>query len=311
MRACALSLAGLLCLGACAHSLTAEQEAVLRRGDCAELLRAADAARAQDRGGVASSLANACSQQGLSELVAKAADPAHSLLWCGRAKAAHATASCDPATVASLASQLHPRVSVGPPESGITPDPDLAAAIAELGPGYNLVWNADEPDVIVGRLSITVDHVTSSTIAVVPDASGAKQRIPATQHRFVARAQGEVELAGRTRVLRATEEVRDVTWPASPQMSVAAKFDPQVPLEAELERRAALGWTKALVKALAAAPPEAVDVSDARGCMAYGLSLNLLSGDPMAAANGLGDRAKISVCEKLLGEPVGAGIPVP
>ena len=75
MRACALSLAGLLCLGACAHSLTAEQEAVLRRGDCAELLRAADAARARDRGGVASSLANACSQQGLSELVAKAADP--------------------------------------------------------------------------------------------------------------------------------------------------------------------------------------------------------------------------------------------
>src|SRR5205823_693850 len=123
MRACALSLAGLLCLGACAHSLTAEQEAVLRRGDCAELLRAADGARAQDRGGVASSLANACSQQGLSELVAKAADPAHSLLWCGRAKAAHATASCDPATVASLASQLHRASASGLPNPASPPIP--------------------------------------------------------------------------------------------------------------------------------------------------------------------------------------------
>ena len=92
---------------------------------------------------------------------------------------------------------------------------------------------------------------------------------------------------------------------------MAAKSDLQVPPEAELKRRAALGWVKALAKALAAAPPEAVDVTDARGCVAYGLSLNLLSGDPMAAANGLGDPAKVAACEKLLGEPAGAGIPVP
>jgi hypothetical protein len=311
MRACARSLASLLCLSACAHSLTAEQETLVRRGDCAELLRAADTARAEDRGGLATTFADACSQQGLDALVASSADPAQALLWCGRAKAARASVSCDPTRIAALASQLHPRVTIGPPESGMTPDADLAAALAELGPQYNLQWEADEPDVIVGRLGIAIDHVTSSTIATVTDATGAKQRVPATQHRFIARAQGEVDLGGRTRVLRATEEVRDVTWPASPKMSVAAKFDPQVPSEAELKRRAALAWMNALVKALAAAPPEAVDVTDARGCVAYGLSLNLSSGDPLAGANGLGDPAKVSACEKLLGEPPGAGIPVP
>ena len=127
------------------------------------------------------------------------------------------------------------------------------------------LWNAENPDVFVGRLIITLDHLTNPTIATVPDATGIKQRIAGTQHRFVARALAEVELGGHTRVLRATEEVRDVTWPAAAKMSVAAKFEPQVPPEAELRRRAALSWVKALVKALAAAPPEAVDVSDARG----------------------------------------------
>jgi hypothetical protein len=53
---------------------------------------------------------------------------------------------------------------------------------------------------------------------------------------------------------------------------VAAKFEPQVPPEAELKRRAALSWVKSLAKALVAAPPEALDVSDARGCAACGLS---------------------------------------
>src|SRR6266851_4363254 len=254
MRACVHPLAGLLCLSACAHSLTPDQEAMLRRADCAELLRAAVAARA---------------------------------------------------------GQLRPRLTIGPPESGMSAEPSLAAALAELGPAYNLGWDADDPDVIVGRMLITFDHATNSTVAQVPDAKGGKQRVPAVQHRFIARAQGEVELAGKTRVLRAAEEARDVTWTAAPRMSVAAKFDPQVPAEAELRRRAALAWVKALAKALAAAPPEAVDVSDARGCVAYGLSLNLLSGDPLAAANGLGDPAKVGACEKLLDEPAGAGIPVP
>jgi hypothetical protein len=190
-------------------------------------------------------------------------------------------------------------------------DPSLAAALAELGPAYNLGWNADDPDVIVGRMLITVDHATNSAVAQVPDGKGGKQRVPATQHRFIARAQGEVELAGKTRMVRAAEEVRDMTWEAAPRMSVAARFDPQVPAEAELRRRAALAWVKAVAKALAAAPPEAVDVSDARSCVAYGLSLNLLSGNPLAAANSLGDPAKIASCEKLLDEPAGAGIPVP
>lgn len=284
---------------------------MLRRGDCAELLRAADAARGQERGGLASSFAAGCTQDKLAGLVSSAPDPAQALLWCGRAKAAAAAAVCDAATVASLASQLHPRLSIGPPESGISPDPFLAAALGEVGSAYNLAWDAEDPDVIVGRVQVTVDHATNSTIAQVPDAKGGKQRVPAVQHRFVARAQGEVELAGKTRVLRATEEARDFTWAAAPKVSVAAKFDPQVPEEAELKRRAAIAWVKALAKALAAAPPEAVDVSDARGCVAYGLSLNLISGDPMAAANGLGDPAKVATCEKLLDEPAGAGIPVP
>jgi hypothetical protein len=311
MRACVHPLAGLLCLVGCAHALTPDQEAMVRKGDCAELLRAADAARARQRGGLASSLANACTQEKLNALVASAVDPAQAMLWCGRARAAAAAATCDATTVASLASQLHPRLTLGPPEPGISPDPALAAGLAELGPAYNLAWEANEPDVIVGRLSITVEHATNSTVAQVPDANGGKQRVPAVQHRFIARAQAEVELAGKTRVLRAVEEARDLTWAAAPKIAVAAKFDPQVPPEAELRRRAALAWIKVLAKALAAAPPEGVDVTDARGCVAYGLSLNLLSGDPMAAANGLGDPAKIAACEKLLEEPAGAGIPVP
>ncbi len=311
MRACVHPLAGLLCLSACAHSLTPDQEAMLRRADCAELLRAADAARAQERGGLAATLAGACPQDKLNALVASAPDPAQAMLWCGRARAASGASTCDAATVASLAGQLRPRLTIGPPESGMSAEPSLAAALAELGPAYNLGWDADDPDVIVGRMLITFDHATNSTVAQVPDAKGGKQRVPAVQHRFIARAQGEVELAGKTRVLRAAEEARDVTWTAAPRMSVAAKFDPQVPAEAELRRRAALAWVKALAKALAAAPPEAVDVSDARGCVAYGLSLNLLSGDPLAAANGLGDPAKVGACEKLLDEPAGAGIPVP
>ena len=310
MRASVHALAGLLCLSACAHALTPDQETMVRRGDCAELLRAADGARAREQGGLASSLAAGCAQDKLNALVASAT-PAEAMLWCGRAKAASAAAVCDSAAIASLAGQLRPRLTLGPPEPGLSADPSLAGALAELGPAYNLGWEADEPDVIVGRVLITVDHATNSTVAQVADTKGGKQRVPAVQHRFIARAQGDVELAGKTRTIRATEEARDLTWAAAPGTSVAAKSDPQVPAEAELKRRAALAWVKALAKALAAAPPEAVDVTDARGCVAYGLSLNLLSGDPLAAANGLGEPAKVSACEKLLDEPGGAGIPVP
>jgi hypothetical protein len=84
-----------------------------------------------------------------------------------------------------------------------------------------------------------------------------------------------------------------------------------VPPADELKKRAAIAWLRVLAKTLAASPPEAVDVTDDKGCVAYGLSLNLTSGDPGAAANGLGDPAKVATCEKLLGAPAGAGIPVP
>src|SRR5438132_4143788 len=138
----------------------------------------------------------------------------------GRAEAAHAASSCDSATVASLASQLHPRLTIGPPDPGISPAPELAAAPAELGPSYNLAWEPQDPDVVVGRLVISVDHATTGTIVNVPDTNDAKQRVAATQHRFVARPQAEVVLGGRTRLLRAVEETRDVTWPASPNTLV-------------------------------------------------------------------------------------------
>jgi hypothetical protein len=39
--------------------------------------------------------------------------------------------------------------------------------------------------------------------------------------------------------------------------------------------------------------------------------LNLAAGDSSAASSGAGDPAKVAACEKLLGEPAGAGIPVP
>jgi len=54
-----------------------------------------------------------------------------------------------------------------------------------------------------------------------------------------------------------------------------------------------------------------VDVDDDRGCIAYGLALNSSAGDENAAAQGQGDSDRIAACEKLLGLPPGAGIPVP
>src|SRR6185436_10456657 len=88
---------------------------------------------------------------------------------------------------------------------------------------------------------------------------------------------GQVGLAGKTRTVRAQEEVRDFTWDALPQKAVAAKFEPTTPGSEELQKRAVLAWVRNLAKALAASPPEAVDVSDEKGCVAYGLSLNLTS----------------------------------
>jgi hypothetical protein len=296
---------------ACAHARTADQAAMIKRADCAEVLRAADAARAAGNRDLAADLAAACPQDKLMGLV-DSSEPAQALLWCGRARAAlPEKPMCDSRRVAELAARLNPHLTLGPADPSIPQDPLLGAALEQLGKDLNLSWQAENPDVIVGRLAVTVDHVTNPTMAMAPDAKGNRQRVPGTQHRFVARAEAQVELSGKTRTLRASDEVRDVTWEAAPKLAVPAKFDPSVPSLDELKKRAAAAFLRALAKALAAAPPEGVDVSDAKGCVAYGLSLNLAAGDPGAAASGAGDPAKVAACEKLLGEPAGAGIPVP
>jgi hypothetical protein len=302
-----LSLAFLL---GCAHRRTPAQEALLKGADCAELLRAADAARAQEDA-VARELAQGCPQDKLMELVAKS-PPAEALLWCGRARAAAGvTPACPPAKIAELSGQLHPRLSVGPPDASATPDALLIAALKQLSQETNLYYDEQDPDVMLGTLVIAIDHATSLTIASATDAHGKVQRVPATQHRFVASASAQVELSGTTRVLRAFEEVHDTTWDAAPKLAVPAKFAPVVPTNDELRSRAAVAWVRSLAKALAAAPPEAVDTTDVRGCVAYGLSVNFAAGDSNAAASGAGDPARVRTCEQLLGEPAGAGIPVP
>ena len=303
-------MAALALLLGCAHTRTREELAIIQRGDCAELLKAADAARAAGNGGLAGNLADACPADKLAALVDRS-EPAEALLWCGRARAAKPEKGCDASRVSELAAKLNPRLTLGPSDPAAPPDPLLGYALDQLGKNLNFGWDAENPDVIVGKLSVTVDHAMNSALATVTDAKGGKQRVPAVQHRFVARAEGQVELSGQTRTLRASEEVRDTTWNAAPKLAVPAKFEPQVPSTDELKKRAALAWLRALAKALAAAPPENVDVSDVKGCVAYGLSLNLNSGDAGTAASGAGDAAKVAACEKLLGEPAGAGIPVP
>jgi hypothetical protein len=283
---------------------------MLRRGDCAELLRAADEARARREPSLAKDLADRCPQDRLVALAARVA-PEEGLLLCGRAQAADAKASCNLELVAQLASSLHPRILIGPPDPSEAGHPLLLQTLAELGPGLNLSWDADDPDLVVGRLSVTVERAQSATVATVADDKGNKQRVPAAQHRVVARAEAQVELSGKTRSLRVTDELRDLTWEAAPRLAVAAKFQPQIPADPEMKKRAVLAWVRALAKAVASAPPEGIDVSDAKGCVAYGLSLNLAAGNPLAAASGAGDPDKVSTCEKILGEPAGAGVPVP
>ena len=294
---------------ACAHPRTPAQQGLVDRGDCADLLRAADSARAAGEPGLAADLAAACGQDKLAALVDRST-PEQALLFCGRAAAA-GQKGCAPARIAALAAHLHPRLTLGPADESTAPDALLTAALDQTGKELNLSFRAQDPDVVVGKLSIVVDHTTSSTTAMATDAGGKKVRVPATQHRFVARAEAQVELGSKTRVLRAQDEARDDTWEAVPRLAVSARFEPTVPPAEELKKRAAAAFLRALARALAANPPEGVEVNDARGCVAYGLSLNLNSGDPLAAAHGVGEPAKIAACETLLGEPAGAGIPVP
>jgi len=185
----------------------------------------------------------------------------------------------------------------------------VIGALQQLGGELNLAWDQADPDVIIGKLAVSFDYVTTNTTTTVEDSKGNTRRVPAVLHRYVARAEAQVGLAGKTQVLRAMEEGRDLTWEGSVQPA-ASKFEPPGPAEEELKQRVVVTWVRTLGKALAASPPEAVDVTDEKGCVAYGLSLNLASGEG-SAANGVGDPAKIKACEKLLGEPAGAGIPVP
>src|SRR5262245_50528149 len=202
-------------LFACAHARTPEQQAMIKRGDCAELLRAADAARAQGQPDAASDLAAACATDKLMALT-QSEPPAQALLWCGRAAAA-GQKGCDAQRVSELAAKLNPHLTLGPPDAQTQPDPLFAWALDQIGKDLNLSWNAEQPDVIVGKLSVTLDHSTGATVATVPDAKGGKQRVPATQHRFLARAEAQVELGEKTRVLHAAEEARDATWEAVPK----------------------------------------------------------------------------------------------
>ena len=279
------------------------------RADCGELLRAADAARTLGQLDVASDLAGACSRDKLHAL-AESSTPAQALLWCGRSSAAGGK-GCDGAHVNDAIAKLSARYRLGPPDEATEPDPLLAAALQQLGPELNLSWDPQAPDVIVGKLEVTLDHATNATFALAPDAKGTKQRVPGVHHLFVARAEAQVSLGDKTRTVHASEEARDVTWEAVPRLAVAARFEPQVPPTEELKKRVVLSWVRALHNALAVSPPEGVDVSDEKGCVAYGLALNLNSGNPRAALAGLGAPDKIAACELLLGEPAGGGIPVP
>jgi hypothetical protein len=300
-----------LCIAAlaCAHARTPEQRAMMSRKDCRELLLAADQARADGDPGLASDLARSCEKDQHSRLVAQAT-PAQGLLLCGRAAAAGQT-RCDARTLDDLKSKLQPRLTLGPPDETIPIDPLIALALEMVGGELNLSWNGSDPDVVIGKLNVSIEHVTSNTVATVEDVKGNKQHIPATQHRFVAKAACQVELGDKTRVLRAQDESRDMTWNAPPRYRVPARPQPQVPGEDELKQRAALAWVRVLGKALAMNPPETVDLDDDKGCVAYGLALNQSAGDDGAAAQGLGDADRVAACERLLGEPTGAGIPVP
>ncbi|HEY2030985.1 MAG TPA: hypothetical protein VGH20_17430, partial [Myxococcales bacterium] len=282
---------------------------MLGRKDCRELLLAADAARAADDAELASDLAGACPKAQLDTLIADAS-PSQALLLCGRSAAAGHRA-CDARAVADLEARLQPHLTLGHSDEQIAIDPLIALALEMAGKELNISWNGSDPDVVVGKLNVSIEHVTTRTVATVPDAMGNQKHVPATQHRFVAKAACQVELGDKTRVVRAQDEARDLTWQALPHFQIAPKPDPQVPPEQELKKRAALAWLRTLQKALAMNPPETVDVDDEKGCVAYGLALNLTAGDDTAAARGDGDPDRIAACEKLLGEPPGAGIPVP
>lgn len=305
-------VAALCC--SCVHALTPAQEQLKKTGDCAALLDAADLARVREMPDAAKELAQGCPQDRFLALVASA-PPAEALLLCGRARAAVGARGekpgCEDGRVAELQALLHPRITVGPPDPAPVPDPILSAALATLGPDLNLAYEGDDPMVIAGSLSASLEHQTTPSYAAVPDAAGKRRTIPVTQHRFVARVEGQVELGGKTRTLRASEEARDATWEAVPRLGIGAKPDPQVPTEDELRKRAGASWLRVLARNLANAPPLGVDTGDRTGCVAYALALRADTGDPDASTRASADAGRVSGCEKLFGLTPGSGIPAP
>jgi hypothetical protein len=310
-RAAALAVA--ICC-ACAHALTPAQREVKKQRDCTTLLGAADLARVQGNPAAARELAQACPQERFLALVA-AAPPADALLLCGRARAAASARGekpgCDDGQLAQLQARLHPRITVGPPDPEPVPDPALSAALSILGADLNLAYEGDDPMVIVGSLAVSVEHQTTPSYAAVPDGTGRRRSVRATHHRFVARVEGQVELGGKTRTLRASEEARDATWEAVPRLGMAGKPAPQVPPEDELRKRACAAWLRVLEKNLADTPPLGVDTTDRAGCVAYALALRADTGDPDATLGQSADADRVATCEKLFGLTAGSGIPAP
>jgi hypothetical protein len=309
----AAALAAAICCS-CAHALTPAQRELKKQGSCTALLDAADLARVQEAPAAARQLAQGCPQERFLALVA-AAPPAEALLLCGRARAAVGARGekpgCDDGQVAQLQARLRPRITVGPPDPEPVPDPALSAALSILGADLNLAYEGDDPMVIVGSLAVSVEHQTTPSYAAIPDGTGKRRSVPATQHRFVARVEGQVELGGKTRTLRASEEARDATWEAVPRFGMAAKPVPQVIPEDELRKRACAAWLRVLEKNLADTPPLGVDTTDRAGCVAYALALRADTGDPDATLGQSADADRVAGCEKIFGLTPGSGIPAP
>ena len=306
----------LLALSASCAGVRAPSElAMMKRADCKELFAAADRARAKGNKPLARALVTACPQAGLDALVNEAKTPAEAFLWCGRARAALAerieAPSCDAARIFNLTGELRPMLTLGPADPDAAPDPLLKAALAAVGPDVHLAYDHADPVVYIGEVKVSIDESDSETTVKTQDPKGVARTVSAVLHRRQARAEVQVELGTRTRTLHATEESRDTTWDAEPRFAIAARFTPHIDSAEELKIRAVNGLVRNVERALRLTPPEAIDPTDAAGCLAYGIALAVATGDRVAASNGQGDEAKIEACEKILGLPVGAGIPVP
>ncbi len=307
--------AAALLLLACVPRRTPEQLALLQKADCKALLLAADQARADGDKVLARDLASACAQPGLDALVESAGTPAEKLLWCGRARAALVDRGekpiCPAERIVALLPDLRPHLTLGPADPDAPADPLLVEALKAVGPELHFAYDHEDPIVFVGQVRATIDRSESETLTAATDAAGKRHQIPATLHRVVARAEVQVELVAKTRTIHATEEARDLTWESQPALAVAARFEAQIPPEAELRTKAVISLVRNLARALAIAPPESLEVTDPPSCLAYGVAIAVATGNRVAAASGIGDTEKLAACEKILGMPAGAGIPVP